>query len=197
MGRIGPAAAKAVPALIGAVRDPDLKVRTHAVAALGQIGPNANLAVAVLTEALRSEEGAVRSGAVTSLSKIVSEPKQVVVMLIFVLKDEDWVVRKSACQALGKVGNEAKDAVVPLMDLLNNDRDRRSASKALRRIDAVDEAALPVLIDGLTSTNDSVRYFACHFLGKIGPPAETALPMIEGLVADDKKQRVREAAKRP
>ncbi len=71
LGRIGPEAKAAVPALIKAlVDDPRNTVRSHAAQALGQIGPEAKAAVPALIEALKDENENVRNAADGALRKI-------------------------------------------------------------------------------------------------------------------------------
>lgn len=55
LGRMGPAAADAVPALWKAVDDVDLDVRLRAIHALGEIGPAARNAIEALTKASKDE----------------------------------------------------------------------------------------------------------------------------------------------
>ena len=76
LGRIGPAAPEAVPALMAALRDPEGKVRKTAAEALGKIGPAAAEAVPevvpVLVAALRDPEGLVRRAAAEALGRVRS-----------------------------------------------------------------------------------------------------------------------------
>ncbi len=66
LGKIGPAAKEAVPALIAALKDEDKDVRVYAASALGHIGPAAKEAVPALEAAARD---GVR-GAESALKKI-------------------------------------------------------------------------------------------------------------------------------
>ena len=49
LGRFGPRAAEAVPALVSALEDPSPVVRSAAIMALGKIGPKAKAAIPALT----------------------------------------------------------------------------------------------------------------------------------------------------
>ena len=70
LGKIGPAAKDAVPALITAIKDKHQNVRWRAAEALGKIGPVAKVAVPALNEALTDENEDVRVAAVQALDKI-------------------------------------------------------------------------------------------------------------------------------
>ena len=56
LGAFGRAAAPAVPALLDALRDPDMRIRWFAIESLALIGPEAKAAVPALIEALRSRD---------------------------------------------------------------------------------------------------------------------------------------------
>ncbi len=73
LGRIGPAAADAVPALTAAQNDERHQVRSRAAIALGRIGPAAAAAVPALTETLKDEYDSVRGSAEEALKHIRCE----------------------------------------------------------------------------------------------------------------------------
>jgi HEAT repeat protein len=52
LGRMGPAAAPAVPSLVKLLQDPDISIRKAAARTLGQIGPAAKDAVPALMQTL-------------------------------------------------------------------------------------------------------------------------------------------------
>jgi hypothetical protein len=83
LSRIGEAA---VPALVGALSDPDPKVRLQAARALARIGPPAKDAVAALTRALDDSDVAVRANAARALGQIGPEARNAVPELIRSLK---------------------------------------------------------------------------------------------------------------
>ncbi len=68
LASLGTAAAEAVPALVRALQDREL--RLEATRALGNIGPEAREAVSFLVEVLHDRDEAVRIGASIALSKI-------------------------------------------------------------------------------------------------------------------------------
>ncbi len=68
LGKFGPAASEAVPALIAAVKDENLFVRGVVITTLGKIGPAAREAVPALKEALA--DGAARWRVEKALKRI-------------------------------------------------------------------------------------------------------------------------------
>src|SRR5262245_1029937 len=70
LGRFGPAAKSAVPALVDALKSTDAKVQWHAARALGMMGPEAADAVPALTAALQSTDVVVRGHAANALEEI-------------------------------------------------------------------------------------------------------------------------------
>jgi HEAT repeat protein len=107
LGRLGPNAKAAIPALIRRLQDPDadLSHRCLAAEALGRMGPAGKVAVPNLVRVLKDD-------------------------------DNDPVVQAYAAEALGNIGGDAKDAL-PLLKEASTQRAtlvRRSAAKALRSI---------------------------------------------------------------
>jgi HEAT repeat protein len=70
LGELGPEAKIAVPALIGALKNEDARVRQAAAEALGKIGPDAHKAVPSLHQALKDTDSAVSAAAAAALKKI-------------------------------------------------------------------------------------------------------------------------------
>jgi HEAT repeat protein len=70
LGRVGPAAAPAAPALVQALGGESQPVRLAAVRALGAIGPAARCAVPALTAALRDSRDGVGQAAALALAKV-------------------------------------------------------------------------------------------------------------------------------
>lgn len=75
----------------------------------------------------------------------------------------------------------------------NPDQDvRRRAAKGLREIGPEAELAVPVLIQALDDSDDSLCFGATKALGQIGPKAKKAIPALRELVKkpDGKIRRV-------
>ena len=125
LGKIGPNAKAAVPALLEGLYDEDKDpiVGSCAAEALGKIGPHA---VPALVEALNNEHEDVRRHAARALGEIGPDAKAAVPVLLEVLNDEDEDVCECAAEALGKIGPDAKAAVPILTEVL-----KRSSSVAI------------------------------------------------------------------
>ena len=68
---------------------------------------------------------------------------------------------------------------------------RREVEFALAAIGPDAKAAVPVLVEHMTSDDPKVRYTACYALGKIGPAAAEAVPKLrENIKSDDKFLKV-------
>jgi HEAT repeat protein len=196
LGKIGPEAKEAIPALIAALNDQDADVRRYAADALGEIGPEAKVAVPALIAALNDQDIVVRSSAAEALGKIGPEAKEVVPALIAALKDQKVLVRSSAVHALGKIGPEAKEAA-PALSAALNDQDAvvsLFAAEALGKIGPEAKEVVPALIAALKAQGMLVRRHAAEALGKIGPEAKEAIPALSDALKDQNADVRRSAA---
>lgn len=92
----------AVPALLVALKDPNMALRNNAAFALGEIG--AGEAVPHLIDLLRDPEERVRKSVIKAMGMI--RAREAVAPLIQVLDIEiSRVVRKSAIRSLGQIGD--------------------------------------------------------------------------------------------
>lgn len=210
LGRMGPWAKEAVPALVGALNDPHPHVAEAAAAALKRIadapasadepttpvpssGTVDSPTVIALIDMLRDEDASLRRRAVVALGETRSVGRDAIPELVEVLEDKDEVVRREAARALGKLGAAAAvpSLVVALSDA-PDDLVRVSAAEALGRIGRRATVAIPALIAALKHTDDDVRDAAAAALLRIGLPAAPAL--IEAVTDDEPRLRVRAAA---
>jgi HEAT repeat protein len=75
LGNVGPGDPAALPALLGALRDPDAGVRCQAILALVKFGPAAREAVPILAEVQRHHRSArVRAYAGKAVARLRDEP---------------------------------------------------------------------------------------------------------------------------
>ncbi len=107
LGKMGPAAKKAVPKLVAAMKDPEPLVREHAAEALGEIGPDAKDAIPALTQALKDSDARVRRDAVRSLGQMGPLAKSAVESIRPLLKDKEERVRKAARASLQQIDPSA------------------------------------------------------------------------------------------
>ncbi len=174
LGRVGPAAKDAVPALLGLLASEDAGSRTMAAEALGDIGPRARTAIAVLRKAIKDDDADVRLAAAGALARLDRQAAETVTILIASLKEQSpegfdlSMERKLTC--LGRL------AVPPLIALV---RERG-------KVGPPDDGR------GLFSSRDG--YFraaeAARLLGMIGPDAEDAVAVLLEAIQDREGIRI-------
>jgi HEAT repeat protein len=139
LGKIGPAAAPAIPVLVETYNTaPNEHERGSAMIALGGIGPSAREALPTILMATKDSHWFVRGLALEALIKIKIEPDVVIPPLISALRDKEGAVQKIAAISLGQLGRSAK-AAVPALEAALADSSfphRPVAASALRSIQA-------------------------------------------------------------
>ena len=135
LGRLGPAAREAAPALLAMLNDTGLNSNVGAAAAeaFGQIAPDP---VAGLTLALKDGDAEAGSNAASALGNFGPAAREAVPLLIGAAKAGNPGLRQSSIRALGKIGPEAKAAVPVLAGALKagDPLSRSYAAEALERI---------------------------------------------------------------
>jgi HEAT repeat protein len=199
LGRLGSAAADAVPGLIVALTDVHDAVRKAAAEALAKIEPDwprgtgAAAAVAGLVQVLggRSSEAAQHASA--ALSRI---GRAAVPALAEALADEERDTRQvAAARVLGRIGAEAAAAVPTLTQALRSEHThvRQAAAEALAGIGPAAAPAVPALADKLSDWSPAVRQATAEALGRVGPAADVAVPALIQLLSD-REETARQAA---
>jgi HEAT repeat protein len=141
--------------------------------------PSAYPDVARLARDLGSKEVQVRRDAARELGKLGPEAKGAFAALARAIRDEDKYVRRFSAQALGNLGSEVQGVVPVLVDALK-DREKavvQAAAEALARTGAEGVKALTELVKE-KRTDATARKTAVESLGKIGPPAKEAVPVL-------------------
>ena len=212
LGRVGPASAPAVPRLAEVAADTARLVdpRWSAVVAIGRLGPMCAAAVPTLLALLADADPDMREASARSLGAIDHGP-EVVSALERALADGDQLVRDAAAVGLGEIGAAAARAV-PALEVLTVDdwpAVRTSAREALARIagtpppeaprartasDAIVAAELPQRLAGLESKSERTRGISTFEIGKLGPGAAEAVPLLADLLATDRNLDVRWSA---
>jgi HEAT repeat protein len=155
LGRMGPDAVEAVPALISALSDHSDGMRLRALEALGKIGPKAAEAVPALTAVLKDKDSHFleRHYAAEALGRIGPKAAEAVPALTAALKEiRALPLRCKAAVALGNIGPSAAEAVPALILILEKNN--------------INEA----------------RWAAAEALGKIGPKAAKAVPALSAVL---------------
>jgi len=178
LGRIGRAAAAAVPLLLDLIEDPDTARQRYAVEALSKIG-DASVVPALATK-LRSPNPRTRADTVTALGRI-GDPSAVII-IVPALSDPEPTVRSAAIKAL-YWSRFPGDALATLAGLLH-DTDPVVRMHAAEQLgDLADSRAVPVLIDAL-SDDPNVARAAADSLGSLKD--EAAVPALIRELAHDK-----------
>ena len=188
LGRIGPDAANAVPALqrVLANLDEEEYVRGGAAWALGRIGPKAASAMPLLIRTLTSKHVSVRRNVAEALGNLAAAGEKqgaraAVSNLVKLLQDEDPAVRVSAAVALWRIQRHPKS--IPALESMLRNRDGSTAylaAVALGDLGAQAERAVPGLVAAVGHSDDDTRRAAAYSLGRIGA---IAIPAIRGALA--------------
>jgi HEAT repeat protein len=135
LGRMGPDAASAVPALTTALTSQFAHVRQAAAEALCEVGQAAEPAAPTLVLALADWHPMVRRAAARSLSHVEEAAELVVPALIQLLADRDDEVREASIEALAHIG----PTTVPLLIEFLQARDFRQMQAWLQwKLEALD-----------------------------------------------------------
>jgi HEAT repeat protein len=213
LGRKGPKAKKAVPALADALADPSEEVRGFALDALSKIGDASLDALPAIQKALAHDKSPlIRSLAAETIGSFGAKAKDAVPALVKALKDEDGNVQTRALHALGKIGPQVegvrpallaalaepglagvaaaslarlgKDALPDLTSVLDG-KDETARVHAVLALRVIGgEAIVPLLIKALKDSSAEVRSQAIDSLGRLGELARPALPRLLELLAD-------------
>jgi HEAT repeat protein len=199
--RIGPHAAAAVPALAQALTSEFAHVRQAAVEALAQVGPAAEAATPALVVALADWHSKVRHAAARCLARIGGASELAIPGLIQLLPDREDEVRGAAVEALAQIGS----AAVPSLIEMAQARDFHRMQEWLKwRVEFSDWYTRPINEDfqrePLKALQNARWYFrhavedhvrvemvheaALRALGKIGPDACAAVPVLDQALAD-------------
>jgi len=166
LGRMGPEAAPAVPALMEVIGNWTDGYFVEAVRALGQIGPAAKPAVPAIIEVLRGSQ----RGPSPKMSKAGA----------------------AAAEGLGSIGDT--DAIPALAAVVRQgkvDSTRRKAAESLLKLGP---PALSALIEAVQKGDDRGREIAIRTLGEFGPEAAVAIPAVTA-AKEDPIREVRRAAR--
>ena len=162
---------------------------TASLRTLVSFGKSASSLAPTISNLLAHERASVRVAAVDALAAVQPDNLALAGRLTEVLSDSEWEVRRVAAQALGEIGPEAKLATPKLFSMLKNEEDSDFASGALREIDAAPVEAMPLFLENLSSEDRRTAFYSITLLGKIGPAAKEALPLLEKMMEENSEDR--------
>ncbi len=188
LGAIGaPAAAPAVPRLLGLLSDRDPEVRANAAMALWQIERHER-AIPALTAMLAGPRAGVYEAAV-AFGQLEAVPEQAVLeALVGTFTHRDPAVRQAAARSAGAFG----EAALPAMQQALGSEHTEARQAALEALGWVGRSAVGVVMTALKDPSPAVRRTAAQTLGRLGADA---LEAEQALVAalDDPNAEVRKA----
>ena len=159
LGRIGPEARQAVPALMDAMKAGSV-LCACAIEALGEIGPDAKQAIPAIVGRLGDRREAKDLSASHHWTYAGT-----------------WEVGGAAWLALSKMGPDAAVGLIPA--LKHHDKKvRQQAALALKELGPHATPALDALVASLRDPEEEVRQYAAYALGGIGSVAPSALPAV-------------------
>jgi HEAT repeat protein len=183
LGQIGPAAEKAIPALVATMERQEAFLADEAAEALGKIGAAALPAVLQL---LGGAEDDLLPYIVKALAGIGPDAESALPKLIELLESKDAMARAAAAQALGEMGGKGDSIQALTSALLDDDPQVQAAVVyAIASIGSAAAPAVPGLITLLKETEDFRQSDILRALGSIGPAAEEAIPAIEAAVTSN------------
>jgi HEAT repeat protein len=203
LAELGPHAREAVPDLVRLLRaGPGFGGLV--VVALGSIGPAAKEAVPLLEARLKAAEGSLAAQIHGALAQITGDhPAHVTAMLEIYHKlppgRRHHLDRAATWAALARLGKSARPALPTLIAALKakpvasieySDADL----EALGGLGAEGREAVPHLLTQLKEGWVDRQLAVMRTLGKIGPAAAAAIPLLKAL-SNDRNVRIREAAR--
>lgn len=191
LGDVGPAANRAIPALIVALKEEARRPKADSeMAATTEEGYGGCLirvlagfgktAVPPLIEVLKKEAD-LRQPVLDVLGRIGPDAEDAVAVVVSLGKEADDETRASAIGTLGKIGRRSPQAISAMSGALGDSFQpvRAVAVRALGESGAAAKEAVPALIRAWKEEKDeSVRQGILDALGLIGPDARDAVPTL-------------------
>ncbi|MDB5388168.1 MAG: repeat-containing protein [Planctomycetaceae bacterium] len=161
LGKIGPEAKSAIPALIDAMKSPRTVMRFAAVDALAGMGAEGEPAIEALSLALRDTE-----------------------WHSFWPAHRSWSLSSQAATALRQIGPASRRALLAALDDKDNNV-RSNAADAFGHLPAIPDVTVPALIKALSDEIGFVRSSAAVALGRLGAAAVSAAPDLAARLGDN------------
>jgi HEAT repeat protein len=176
---------EAMAFLIQEVQDNTNPYRGHAANFLGKFGPAARDAVPALVKALAEDKSDDLFKILDALQEIGSDDKVVVPSVVMILKHQDSSLRAHAAHKLATIGPSAEALPALLESLADSDHLVRFWTvRALGKLGPAAKSAVPVLIETLNREREDGSMVGCIAvtLGQIGPDARAAVPSLKEML---------------
>jgi len=157
LGKIGPEAAGAAPALLKLVNNEEAVIRREVLFALGKIGPAAKDAVPAALSGVDDPDATVRLSAVYALGRIGPDAAPATERLVQELASKDRYYATCCAMSLVRIAPDSG---------------------------RISPSVLPLLIKALKHNDSSVRTEAANTLGMLGPEARRALDALKAATYD-------------
>jgi hypothetical protein len=189
LGRIGAAAAPAVPELLALLPDPAI------LAALGRIGAAAADAIPAMTPLLDHAEPAIQIAAASALREAGAHPGPLVPVLARHLDSGHEHDAAAAAEALARLGPAATTTAPKLQELLGYTRAnawlRLRAAAALWRATGDVNLTLPTLT-AIWDENPYTRVHIANYIAEMGPAASPAAPLLRHELGQPRRHTARD-----
>lgn len=198
LGRLGPRAAPAVPALVDFLAEADSNLGSPhqaSVGALKGIGPEARPA---LVAALAAPQARTRQGAVEALLQMGPASREAVPAIAKLLEDADVAVRLAAAEAVWRLDRRPQTAVAAATRVLREagkgpaaGLERAKSVYLLGEVGPEARSTTPALLDLLKdrSQNALLRVYVIEALAKMGPDERSAKAL--AAAREDEEDEVR------
>ena len=196
IGRMGPDAKAAAPALIHLLKHKDGFVRTHAALALARMQASPPEAVQTVVDGLKSKsDPGLRSFAAAVLAEMGPQAGDALSTLADSLKDQDGYVRLHAAEVLIRYDRWAYPALETLLGCLSDkDGDLRwLATYSLAELAPESQETVDALIKATRDPVAKVKVGAVFALGEIGPFAKSASGELQKLADSTTNQDLQSA----
>jgi HEAT repeat protein len=164
LGKLGPAAVKAVPALKKAACGSDRALSELAIDVLGRIGPGARSALPSVEKLAESKEPRTERCAALAACRIGGHEQKALGLLLKALQSKEGDAAVWATQELGRMGRSAKEALPELRK-----RDGLPSAMAIWNIDGDASPAYSKLMAMADHSDEAVRWIAVRYIAKMGP----------------------------
>ncbi|NNG04123.1 MAG: hypothetical protein HKM95_08475 [Inquilinus sp.] len=183
---IGPSAEGAMPAVIAALDDQDVRVRSAAIRALYRFPEHTRRASPILLELLTDPRTSRHVSIVLYENGV--DVRQAVPALTGALAHPSPEVRWNAAHVIRRLGSNAHAAGEALIGLLSDEESsvRFHAARALQRVPANPTHAVPALMRLMAESDAQTRTEIAQALGQFGRGALAAAPLLTEALGDDR-----------